>query len=148
MNLIVIGNDVDDIAMDIWRGNTNYVVLNNCPCLWNKDFLKYIKNKNVIVSATAAQVVTKTINEVIEFLTTHDFVPILIADDKKSIENNIYTGLSSEIPSTLLYTKNKENKDYNELLKITQGYLLGKGIINDNNTLRTPRKRKRTTAKK
>ena len=148
MNLIVIGNDVDNIAMDIWRGNTNYTVLNQSPCLWNKDFLSYIKNKKVIVASTSDQFVERTINEVIEFLTTHDFVPILIADDKKSIENNIYTGLSSEIPSTLLYTKNKENKEYNELLKITLGYLLGKGIINDNNTLRTPRKRKRTTTKK
>jgi hypothetical protein len=148
MNLIVIGDDVDHIALDIWKGNTNYVVLNQSPCLWNKDFLKYIKNKNVIVSSTAEQFVEKTINEVIEYLVEHDFIPVLIAKDKKSIENNIYTGLSSEIPNTILYTKNKENKDYNELLKITHGYLLGKGLINENKTLRTPRKRKTTITKK
>ena len=56
----------------------------------------------------------------------NNFIPILIADDSKSIENNMYTALTDEIPSTLLYTKNKENKDYDELIKISQGYLLGK----------------------
>ena len=53
------------------------------------------------------------------------------------------------MPNAVLYIHNKQNKDYNELIKITQGYLLGKGIIqNDNKTLRTPRKRKTKTTTK
>lgn len=148
MNLIVIGDAVDDIAMDIWRGNTNYTVLNQSPSVWNKDFLKYIQKRDVIVSTTAEQFLTKTINETLEFMLTNKFIPIIIAKEKTDIEVNIYTGLSADIPSALLYTRNEENKDYDELLKITRGYLLGKGIINDDKTLRTPRKRKRTTTKK
>lgn len=149
MNLILIGNDIDNFALDIWKANTNYTVLNKSPSLWSKLFKNYINNRDVIVVTTNDQFVNKDINDVIEFMNKNKFIPILIADNSKSIENNIYTALSDEIPSTLLYTKNKENKDYDELIKISQGYLLGKGIIeNDNKTLRTPRKRKKSTTKK
>lgn len=149
MNLILIGNDIDNFALDIWKANTNYTVLNKSPSVWSKLFKNYINNRDVIVVTTNDQFVNKDINDVIEFMNKNKFIPILIADNSKSIENNIYTALSDEIPSTLLYTKNKENKDYDELIKISQGYLLGKGIIeNDNKTLRTSRKRKKSTTKK
>ena len=149
MNLILIGNDIDNFALDIWKANTNYTVLNKSPSVWSKLFKNYINDRDVIVVTTNDQFVNKDINDVIEFMNENKFIPILIADNSKSIENNIYTALSDEIPSTLLYTKNKENKDYDELIKISQGYLLGKGIIeNGNKTLRTPRKRKKSTTKK
>lgn len=149
MNLILIGNDIDNFALDIWKANTNYTVLNKSPSVWSKLFKNYINDRDVIVVTTSDQFVNKDINDVIEFMNENKFIPILIADNSKSIENNIYTALSDEIPSTLLYTKNKENKDYDELIKISQGYLLGKGIIeNGNKTLRTPRKRKKSTTKK
>lgn len=149
MNLILIGNDIDNFALDIWKANTNYTVLNKSPSVWSKLFKNYINNRDVIVVTTNDQFVNKDINDVIEFMNKNKFIPILIADNSKSIETNIYTALSDEIPSTLLYTKNKENKDYDELIKISQGYLLGKGIIeNGNKTLRTPRKRKKSTTKK
>lgn len=149
MNLILIGNDIDNFALDIWKANTNYTVLNKSPSVWSKLFKNYINNRDVIVVTTNDQFANKDINDVIEFMNKNKFIPILIADNSKSIENNIYTALSDEIPSTLLYTKNKENKDYDELIKISQGYLLGKGIIeNGNKTLRTPRKRKKSTTKK
>lgn len=149
MNLILIGNDIDNFALDIWKANTNYTVLNKSPSVWSNLFKNYINNRDVIVVTTNDQFVNRDINDVIEFMNKNKFIPILIADNSKSIENNIYTALSDEIPSTLLYTKNKENKDYDELIKISQGYLLGKGIIeNGNKTLRTPRKRKKSTTKK
>lgn len=149
MNLILIGNDIDNFALDIWKANTNYTVLNKSPSVWSNLFKNYINDRDVIVVTTNDQFVNKDINDVIEFMNKNKFIPILIADNSKSIENNIYTALSDEIPSTLLYTKNKENKDYDELIKISQGYLLGKGIIeNGNKTLRTPRKRKKSTTKK
>ena len=98
---------------------------------------------------TNDQFTDKDINDVIEFMIKNNFIPILIADNSKSIENNMYTALTDDIPSALLYTKNKENKDYDELIKISQGYLLGKGIIeNGDKTLRTPRKRKKSIIKK
>lgn len=149
MNLMIIGNDTDNIALDIWKGNTNYTVLNQSPYVWSNDFKKFIKDRPVIVSTTSEQFVEKNINDVIEFMIKNEFIPILIADNKKAIENNIHTALSDSILSSLLYIKNKENKDYNELIKRTQGYLLGKGIIeNGNKTLRTPRKRKKSTTEK
>lgn len=149
MNLMIIGNDTDNIALDIWKGNTNYTVLNQSPYVWSNDFKKFIKDRPVIVSTTSEQFVEKNINDVIEFMIKNEFIPILIADNKKAIENNIYTALSDSILSSLLYIKNKENKDYGELIKRTQGYLLGKGIIeNGNKTLRTPRKRKKSTTEK
>ena len=149
MNLIIIGNDTDNIALDIWKGNTNYTVLNQSPYVWSNDFKKFIKDRPVIVSTTSEQFVEKNINDVIEFMIKNEFIPILIADNKKAIENNIYTALSDSILSSLLYIKNKENKDYDELIKRTQGYLLGKGIIeNGNKTLRTPRKRKKSATEK
>lgn len=147
MNLILIGNNIDDIALDVWKGNTNYTVLNQNPYVWGKDFSDFISNKEVIVSTTSEQFQDKTINKTLEFMLTHKFIPVFIADDKKSIEHNMYTALCEEIPSAVIYTKNENKKDYNELIRIARGYLLGKGIIeNDNKTLRTPRKRKKSTS--
>lgn len=147
MNLLIIGEHVDNIAMEIWKCNTNYCVLNNA-LVWCNDFIKYIKKqKKVIVASTSKQFKERPINDVIEFLSKYDFIPVLIADDKKSFENTMYTALVDEIPNTILYTRNKENKDYNEFIEITKGYLLGKGLENGNKTISTPRKRKRTTSK-
>lgn len=149
MNLMLIGNNIDNIALDIWKANTNYTILNQSPCVWGKSFKEYIKNRSVIVVTTSEQFEDKNVNDVIEFMLKYDFIPVLIADNKNALENIIYTTLEEYIPSALLYTKNKENKDYDELIKISQGYLLGKGIINNGNkTLRTPRKRKKSSSKK
>lgn len=146
MNLILIGNDIDAVALDIWKANTNYTVLNQSPYVWNKQFTNFIENRPVIVVTTAEQFQSKQINETLDFMIDLKFIPIFIADNKTSIENKMYTALIDEIPSAVLWIKNKENKNYNELIKISQGYLLGKGIIkNDNKTLRTPRKRKKST---
>ena len=81
------------------------------------------------------------------FMDTHS-IPILIADNETSFENTMYIALFDEIPNTVLYTRNKEQKDYGEFIKIAQGYLLGKGIEDNDRTIRTPKKRKRTTSKK
>lgn len=138
MNILLIGNNIDSVAMDAWKGNTNYTVLNNSPYLWGKQFIKFIEDRPVIVTTTSQQLVEKDINDVLDYLEEYRFIPILIADDKTSIENNIYTVLSSEIRSTVLYTKNKNNKDYNEFIKIIHDYLRGKGILeNGDNTIRT-----------
>lgn len=138
MNILLIGNNIDDVAMDAWKGNTNYTVLNNSPYLWGKQFIKFIEDRAVIVTTTAQQIIDKEINDVLDYLEEYRFIPILVADNKDSIENSIYIALSSEIRSTVLYTKNKNKKDYNEFIKIIHGYLRGKGILeNGDNTIRT-----------
>lgn len=149
MNLVIIGTDVDDIAMDIWKANTNYTILNKNPDMFSGEFKKFIKNRPTISVIERSQIETKQINDVIELFLKLNFIPILIADSKTSIEHTMYTTLDEYIPSALLYTKNKKREGYNKLLEIAQGYLLGKGIIlNDNQTLRTSRKRKTATSKK
>ena len=149
MNLVIIGTDVDDIAMDIWKANTNYTILNKNPDMFSAEFKKFIKNRPTISVIERSQIEAKQINDVIELFLKLDFIPILIADNKTSIEHTMYTTLDEYIPSALLYTKNKKREGYNKLLEIAQGYLLGKGIIiNDNQTLRTSRKRKTATSKK
>lgn len=148
MNLILIGNDIDDYALDIWKANTNYTVLNQSPYVWDKKFSKFIKNRPVIVVTTAEQFKFKSINETLEIFEKHEFIPILIADKLDSLENSIYTALVDEIKSAVLYIKNENNKNYDKLIKIAQGYLLGKGIINDDDTtLRTPEEGERPTTK-
>lgn len=149
MNLIVIGKDTDNIALEIWKGNTNYTVLNEVPNVFSKEFLKFIKNRPVIVSTTTDQFEKRNINDVITFLKNHNFIPIFIAEDEHDIVNKMYVGVSDEIINSLQYTKNENNEDYENMIKITQDFLLGKGLIkNENKTLRTPKSRKRPTIKK
>lgn len=149
MNLVIIGKDTDRIALDIWKGNTNYTVINRTPSMWSTAFTNYIKKKDVVVSVSCDQFLLKPINDVIELFRKYEFIPIFISDSDKSNERDMYTALNQEFPSALLYTRNKKNKDYDKLLEITKGYLLGKGIIlKDDKTLQTPRKRKRSTPKK
>lgn len=148
MNLIVIGNNTDKIALDIWRGNTNYIVLNKNPYIWNKEYDKFAKGKDVLISTTFEQFEDKKINDVIDLFKTKKFIPVFIADNIDSLESKAYSAICDFIPSALLYIKNEKNEDYKELLRIAKGYLLGKGIIEDDKTIRTPRKRKTTTTKK
>lgn len=145
MNLLIIGNDVDEYALDIWKGNTNYTVINKSPNVWCKEFDKYVKNKKVIVVTTSKQFQDKDINSTIDLMLKKNFIPILIADNKDSVEVKMYYALEEEIPETVLYIKNKTNKDYKELINLTKRYLLGKGIIHDDRTIRTSEEGERPT---
>ena len=146
MNLIIIGNDVDEIAMDIWRGNTNYTVLNKSPYIWSKQYADFVKDKDVIVSTTSEQFENKTINETIEILNERNFIPILISDAEEDMPSLMYSVLKDENPNTIWYMKNKKKVDYKELIKTAQGYLLGKGLYD--NTIRTSEERERPASKK
>ena len=146
MNLVIIGRDVDNVAMDIWKANTNYTILNKNPDMFSKQFAAFIKGRPTIAVIEREQIETKPVNDVIELMLKLDFIPILIADSKTSVAHNMYTYFWEYIPSALLYVKNEKKTEYDKLVKISQGYLLGKGIIlNDNKTLRTSRKRKKST---
>lgn len=148
MNLIIIGNDTDKIAMEIWKANTNYYILNKNPYLFSNEFNDFIKNKSVIVSTTSQQFENQEINKVLSMFLETNSIPVLIADNDVSFENTMYITLFDEIPNTIMYTRNKEQKDYKEFIKIAQGYLLGKGIEENDRTVRTPKKRKRAASKK
>ena len=147
MNLVLIGNDVDNIALDIWKGNTNFTVLNKNPYLWGTNFLTYIDGKDVIVTTNDEQFKTKTTNQFIEYMEKYNFIPIFIADNKDDFVNLMYTAVNEILQDAILYTRNEKNEEYDVLIKITREYLFKRKEDNDK-TVRTPRKRKTSTAKK
>lgn len=147
MNLVIIGNDVDDIAMDIWKGNTNFTVLNKNPYLWGENFLSYIDGKEVIVTTNDEQFKSKTTNQFLEYMEKHNFIPIFIADDKDDFVNLMYTAVNEILQDAILYTRNEKNEEYDIFIKMTREYLFKRKESNDN-TVRTPRKRKTSTTKK
>lgn len=139
MNLLIIGTDVDDLAMKVWKANTNYTVLNMSPYLWGKDFKKfYKKHKELIVTSTAGQFLTNGVDEFIDLMRQYEFTPIFIADDKDSIERVMHTNVEEVLPYSILYMGTKNCDKYPELIKILQGYITGKGFENGDNTVSTP----------
>lgn len=147
MNLVVIGNDTDQICLDIWKGNTNYTVLNQNPYLWDERFIDYIKNRDVIVSTNTEQFQIKTINDFLEYMLAYDFIPIFIADNTDDFVNQMYAAVNDVLQESLLYMRNEKNEEYDILLKITKDYLFKRKKCDDK-TVRTPRKRKTSASKK
>lgn len=147
MNLVVIGNDTDDIALDIWKGNTNYTVLNQNPYLWGKNLLEYISNKDVIISTTADQFEVVEINDFLEYMHEHKFIPIFIADDEEDFVNKMYIAIHDILQDAVLFIRNEQNEGYTELIKIAREYLI-KRNESDGKTIRTSRKRKTSSSKK
>jgi hypothetical protein len=144
---VIIGSDVDDIAMDIWKGNTNFTVLNKNPYLWGENFLSYIDGKEVIVTTNDEQFKSKTTNQFLEYMEKHNFIPIFIADDKDDFVNLMYTAVNEILQDAILYTRNAKNEEYDIFIKMTREYLFKRKENNDK-TVRTPRKRKTSTSKK
>jgi hypothetical protein len=144
---VIIGNDVDDIALDIWKGNTNFTVLNKNPYLWGTNFLDYIDGKEVIVTTNDEQFKTKTTNQFLEYMDKHNFIPIFIADNKDDFVNLMYAAINEILQDAILYTRNEKKEEYDLLIKITREYLFKRKERNDK-VVRTPRKRKTSTTKK
>lgn len=149
MNLVIIGKDgLEPIADDIWKRNTNYTILNKSPYLWGKDYIKFCRERDVIVLTTPDQFIDKKINDVLDYFTKYNYIPIFIADkDNEELLSYMNTALSDTIPESILWVRNKKNEGYDEFIKICQGYLFLKGINNDK-TLQTPRGRKKSSSKK
>lgn len=148
MNLIIIGDDVDKIAKDIWKANTNYYIINQNPYVFDKNFIKFIKNKRVIVCTTVEQFTDKDFNTVVDFMNDNKFIPIFVTDSNETIENRIYIAIDDYVENCVLYLKNEKNEDYDNLIKICGDYLLGKGLINNDTTLRTSGEGEKTSSRK
>ena len=147
MNLVVIGNNTDEICLDIWKNNTNFTVLNKNPYLWGSDFIKFIEDNPVIVSTNTEQFINKSINDFIEYMRKYNFIPIFIADDCEDFVNIMYTAINDIIQDSVLFKRNENNEGYELLLKITKEYLFKRNDENDK-IIRTPRKRKTGSTKK
>lgn len=148
MNLMIIGDDVDKIAKDIWKANTNYYIINQNPYVFDKNFIKFIKNKRVIVCTTVEQFKDKDFNTVVDFMNDNKFIPIFVTDSNETIENRIYIAIDDYVENCVLYLKNEKNEDYDNLIKICGDYLLGKGLINNDTTLRTSGEGEKTSSRK
>lgn len=136
MNLLIIGTDVDDLAMEVWKANTNYTVLNMSPYLWGKDFKKFHKkHKELIVTSTAGQFLTNGVDEFVELMKEHEFIPIFIAEDKSSIERVMHTNVEEVLPYSILYMGTKNCDKYPELIEILKGYITGKGFVENGNNI-------------
>lgn len=136
MNLLIIGQDIDDIALKAWEANTNYTVLNMSPYLWGKDFKKfYKKHKELIVTSTAEQFLINGVDEFIELMQKYEFIPIFIADDKDAIERVMHTNVEEVLPYSILYMGTKTCDKYSELISILQGYITGKGFVENGNNI-------------
>ena len=149
MNILLIGSNTEKIAKDIWSANTNYYIIGDNPDIWSDEFINFSKDKKLIVLIENDRILSKKVNDVIDDMFKYKYIPIIVTDFEDTIDYNIYSALSESIPETILYIRNDDDKEYNEFIKLTQDYLLGKGIISDEyNTLRTSKKGKRSSLKK
>lgn len=141
MNLLIIGNDVDALAKDVWKANTNYMILNMSPYLWGKEFKKFQKkHKELIITSTTDQFLTKGVDEFIELMKECDMIPIFIADDKDAMERVMHTNVEEILQYSILYMGSRNCDKYPELIDILQGYITGKGFENGDNTVSTSTK--------
>lgn len=140
MNLLIIGKDVDELAMRVWKANTNYTVLNMSPYLWGKDFKKfYKKHKELIVTSTAGQFLANGVEDFVDLMKQYEFTPIFIAEDKEAIERVMHTNVEEILPYSVVYIGNDKSEKYPELISLLQGYITGKGFIeNGDNIVSTP----------
>ena len=60
MNLMIIGNDTDSIALDVWKANTNYTVLNQSPYVWGSSFKKFVKNHLKLIDIYCSPISTSS----------------------------------------------------------------------------------------
>lgn len=149
MNLVIIGNNVDDLALEVWKANTNYTVLNMSPNLWEKDFKKFYKtHKDLIVTSTTDQFASRGVDDFINLMEEYKFIPAFISEDKTGFERIMHTNVEEVLPYSILFMGNRKTKEYEELINILQGYITGKGFLtNGNNIVSTSREGEGTTAK-
>lgn len=147
MNLLIIGKDVDALALEVWKANTNYTVLNMSPYLWGKEFKKFYKtHKDLIITSTAGQFLENDVDAFVNLMHTYNFTPIFIAENKDAIERVMHTNVEETLPYSVVYIGNENSEKYSELVNLLKEYISGKGFITDgNNTISTPTERERIT---
>ena len=140
MNLLIIGKDVDNLALKVWEANTNYTVLNMSPYLWGSEFKKFYKtHKELIVTSTAGQFLENGIDDFIALMQKYDFTPIFIAEDKDAIERVMHTNVEEALPYSVVYIGNENSEKYSELITLLKEYIAGKGFVaNGDNAVSTP----------
>lgn len=146
MNLLIIGKDVDDLAKDVWKANTNYMIVNMSPPMWGKEFKKFHKkHKELIITSDAGQFLTHSVDDFVELMMEHEMIPVFVAEDKDAIERVMHTNVEEIIPASVLFMGNREKEEYIEFKRMLRGILLGKGFTDGDNTISTPTEGEGTT---
>lgn len=119
MNLMVVGKDVDNIALDIHKYRASkYYILNNIHKLGDWEFRSFIKGNDTIFVVDPSVIEAHSINYIIDFCERYEVGITLVGDDRGCIEENIYYNLVTRFPSSVIYwQRNPENKDYDELIE-------------------------------
>lgn len=146
MNLLIIGNDVDDLAKEVWTANTNYMVLNMSPYLWGKEFKKFHKkHPELIITSTAGQFLQNGVDDFVNLMNEHNFQPVFIAEGKDSIERVMHTNVEEILPYSVLFMGARNTKEYTNLVNTLKGYISGKGFMDGDNIIPTPTEGEGTT---
>lgn len=119
MNLMVVGKDVDNIALDIHKYRASkYYILNNIHNLGDWEFRSFLKNNNSIFVVDSSVIESYSINYIIDFCEHHEVGVTLVGDVKGCIEESIYYNLVTRFPSSIIYwQRNKENQEYDDLIE-------------------------------
>lgn len=119
MNLMVVGKDVDNIVLDIHKYRASkYYVLTNIHKLGDWEFRSFIKGNDTIFVVDPSVIESYSINYIIDFCERYEVGITLVGEGSGCIEENIYYNLVTRFPSSIIYwQRNKENKDYDELIE-------------------------------
>lgn len=147
MNLLLIGEDIDDIALKIWEGNTNYMVINQSPDIFSKDFKRFSKDKDLIVVTTSEQFEKITVNDFINKMISLNFIPVFVVKDFDCLEYRMYGCVSDILKNSILYLKNENNTEFEDFVNLCRGYIVGKGLFEDDTVISTPRGGKEGSSK-
>ena len=126
-NILFIGKDCDDIITDIWRCNTNYMVI-QCINLNDKEFIHYIKSlecPNITIITAEKLQESHSINDVVAFCRKFHYTPIIVSRDNKDPEHICYLALEDMLQKTIEYRLNAEKIEYDEFLDICCDYVKG-----------------------
>lgn len=120
-NLLILGKNVEDIAKDIWKNNTNYTIAKSDKSLFN--FKGDLTNTDMIIIMDSEELKDLKVPKVLKFVYENDLIPILIGDKVESFENDCYFAFSDIDFRSIYYIRNKENAEYNEFIKMCSKYI-------------------------
>lgn len=152
MNLFIIGDDIHEIVMDIWRKNTNFTVI-GCTDISNKQFLTYIKDRHFILEGSVDQFKNKIteVDAFLDFCDKYTCIPIFVKSTKNedSFEELMFTNVKNFIKSSALYYRGDDvdGKGLKALKDMCFNYTINKGLYDDT-VVRTPKTRKGRPSKK
>lgn len=125
MNLIIIGKNVNDIALKLQKMRPKFAVLDGITSLKNTDLKKYLQEHKAIMIIDTNVILSYGINNVLNFCQEVGAGVTLIADSfDNTDEDIIFYTIARHFPeTTLLWSRNEENEGYDEMMERSVGVL-------------------------